>query len=94
MDINKVIKVLNSAKSKNGLTRKEIAMICGKDTDAIVWYLHAENVCIWATNGSIIKLKKERAALLMDELEQKKKSKISSAIKWIMETFIAPLIKS
>ena len=60
----------------------------------IVEYLHLKDVCIWATNGSIIMLKRESSALLIDELKQKKKSKFSGVIKWVMENIIAPLIKS
>jgi hypothetical protein len=39
-------------------------------------------------------LKRESSALLIDELKQKKKSKFSGVIKWVMENIIAPLIKS
>lgn len=94
MNKNKVINVLNAAKANNGLSREEIERICGKETDVIVGYLHLKDVCIWATNGSIIMLKRESSALLIDELKQKKKSKFSGVIKWVMENIIAPLIKS
>jgi hypothetical protein len=94
MNKNKVINVLNAAKANNGLSREEIERICGKETDVIVGYLHLKDVCIWATNGSIIMLKRESSALLIDELRQKKKSKFSGVIKWVMENIIAPLIKS
>lgn len=92
--MNKVINVLNEAKANNGLSREEIERICGKETDVIVGYLHLKDVCIWATNGSIIMLKRESSALLINELRQKKKSKFSGVIKWVMENIIAPLIKS
>lgn len=94
MNKNKVINVLNAAKANNGLSREEIERICGKETDIIVGYLHLKDVCIWSTNGSIIMLKRESPALLIDELKQKKKSKFSGVIKWVMENIIAPLIKS
>ena len=92
--MNKVINVLNAVKANNGLSREEIERICGKETDVIVGYLHLKDVCIWATNGSIIMLKRESSALLINELRQKKKSKFSGVIKWVMENIIAPLIKS
>lgn len=64
--MNKVINVLNAAKANNGLSREEIERICGKETDVIVGYLHLKDVCIWATNGSIIMLKREREFRIID----------------------------
>lgn len=89
MDERKIIKVLEEVKSKNGLSRKEIEAICGSETSFILGFLQKNDACFICENDRISRIKDENAALLVEELLERKKEKKRENVRWGVTTAIS-----
>jgi hypothetical protein len=89
MDEKKIIKVLEEVKSKKGLSRKEIEEICGSETSFILGFLQKHDACFICENDRISRVKDENAALLVEELIERKKERKRDNIRWAVTTAIS-----
>lgn len=89
MNSKKIIKVLEDAKKNRGLSRKEIEMICGKDTSLILGILLRYDACIICENDRISRVKDENAAILIEELSERQREKDIEKRRWVITTTIS-----
>lgn len=89
MDEKKIIKVLEEVKTRKGLNRKDIEEICGSETTFILGFLQKHDACFICENDRISRIKDENAAILIEELLERKKEKKRDNIRWAVTTAIS-----
>lgn len=89
MYANKIITLLDKVKSNKGLSRKEVEDICGKETSFIIALLRKYDACLICDNDRISMVKDGNAAILIEELLERKKEKKRDNIRWIVTTTIS-----